>query len=118
MVKEKRNMKLRDAMVIIQMGDRKGQKGVEVVVGESRAAKCALSVSSKWDESLMMMMLLLVSLPLLDDKPAGDLDFQSQRLGLDWIVSLSFGLAIYVPFNLSNSGQHKNKLASLEATLV
>ena len=31
-------------------------------------------------------------LPLLDDKPAGDLDFQSQRLGLDCIVSLSFGL--------------------------
>ena len=59
MVKEKRNMKLRDKMVIIQMRDRKGQKGVEVVVRESRAAKCASSVRSSWEESLMMMLLLV-----------------------------------------------------------
>ena len=69
MVREKRNMKLRDKMVIIQMRDRKGQKGVEVVVGESRVAKCASSVSSSWEESLMMI-LLLVSLSWEEPSPS------------------------------------------------
>ena len=81
MVKEKRNMKLRDAMVIIQMRDRKGQKGVEVVVGESRAAKCAASVSSKWEESLMMMLLLVVGLSWEESS----LSLLSQRMGLDCV---------------------------------
>ena len=101
-------MKLKDKMVIIQMRDRKGQKGVEVVVGESRAAKCASSVSSweepatslmmvsSWEEtatSLIMMMLLLVIRT-----------FHQKRLGLG-CRAFCLDLQCVLPFTLSNDVQ-------------